>query len=108
MHVAGSRKTQQLLQVDLFRRRIQQIKAADNMINLLQVVINDHSKLIGNDIVFTLHDEIAILLGEVTGNQTLQFILKCDDAIIGFNSQCMRCLSKDLTISANTWVNIGL
>ena len=86
VHIAGRRKPQQLLQVNLFGRCIQQIKAADDMINVLQVIINDHGKLIGNNPVFALHDKIAILLGQIMGNQALQFILKGNDAVIGFNA----------------------
>lgn len=108
MHIAGSKKPQQLLQVNLFRCCIQQIKAADNMINVLQVIINHHGKLIGNNPVFALHDKIAVLRGEVMGNQALQFILKGNDAVIGFNAQCMRAVRKGLPVSANAGVYIGL
>jgi len=64
--------------------------------------------LIGNNPVFTLHDKIAVLFGKVVGNQALQFILKGNDAAIGFNAQCMRAVRKDLPVSANAGVYIGL
>jgi len=96
------------LQVNLFRRRIQQIEAADDMVNLLQVIINDHGKLIGDNPVFALDDKIAVLLGEVMGNQALQLILKGNDTVIGFNAFRIRAIRKDLPVSANAGVYIGL
>jgi hypothetical protein len=107
MHVAGYRKPQQLLQVNLFGRCIQQIKASDDMVNVLQVIINDNGKLVGNNVVFALDDKVAILLGEVVGNQALQFILKGNGAAVYFNPQCMGAIRKGLSVSANAGVNIG-
>lgn len=78
------------------------------MVNLLQVIINHHGKLIGDNPVFAFDDKIAVLLGEVMGNQALQFILEGNDAVIGFNAQCMRALRRGLPVSANAGVNIGL
>ncbi len=77
------------------------------MVNLLQIIINYHGKLIGNYPVFAFHNKIAILLGEVMGKQALQFILKGNAAVIDFNAQCMRAIRRDLLISANAGVNIG-
>jgi hypothetical protein len=78
------------------------------MVNLLQVIINHHGKLISNNQVFAFYDKIAILFGEIMGNQALQFILKYNDAVIGFNAQCIRAIRRYLPVSANTGVNIGL
>jgi len=55
------------------------------MVDTLQVIIDDYSKLVGNNVVFAFDDKIAILLGEVMGNQALQFILKGNGAVISFN-----------------------
>lgn len=107
MHIAWRGKPQQLLQVNLFGCCVQQVKASDDMIDMLQVVINDHGKLVGNNVVFALDDKIAILLGEVMGNQALQVILKGNNAVVGFNAQCMRTVRQGLPISANAWVNVG-
>jgi len=106
MHVAGRRKPQQLLQVNLFGRCVQQIIAPDDMVDLLQVIIDDHGKLVGNNIVFALDDKIAILFGEVMGNQALQLVLKSNNALVGFNPQCMRAVRWGLSISANAGINI--
>jgi len=108
MHIGWRGKPQHLLQVNLFGRCIQQVKAADDMVNLLQVIINDHGKLVGNNVVFALDDKIAILLGKVMGNRALQFILKGNAALVDFNAQRMRAIRRGLFISANAGVNIGM
>jgi hypothetical protein len=77
------------------------------MVDVLQVVINNHGKLVGNNVVFTLDDKIAVLFGEVMGNQALQLILKGNDALVGFNTQCMGAVRRGLSVSAGAGVNVG-
>ncbi len=76
------------------------------MVDVLQVVINDYGKLVGNNVVFAFDDKVAILLGELMGNQALQFILKGNAAVVDFNAQCMRAIRRGLPVSANAGVNI--
>jgi len=38
----------------------------------------------------------------------LQLILKSDDTVIGFNTQGIKAIRRDLPVSANAWVNIGM
>jgi len=108
MHIAWGIKPQPLLQVYLFRRFIQQVKAANDVIDVLQIIINHYGKLISNNPVFTLYDKIAVLLGEIVANRALQFILKSNDTVIGFNAQCMRGVGQGLPIATNAGVDIGL
>ncbi len=77
------------------------------MVDMLQVIIDDYGKLVGNYVVFALDDKIAILLGEVMGNQALQFILKGNCAVISFNPQCMWLIGRVSPASADAGVNIG-
>lgn len=108
MHIARRGVAQQLLQINLLRRRIQQIETANDMVNLLQIIVNHHGKLIGDDPVFALDDKIAVLLGKVMTNQALQLVLKGNAALINLDAQRIGTIGQVVPVFANAGVNIGM
>ena len=57
--VCWSGITEQLLQVDLSRRRVEQVGTAHDFGNILYGIIHHHGKLVGEQAVSALDDEIT-------------------------------------------------
>ncbi len=75
-------KTQRLIKQNLARRVIDMVIAADDMGNVHQRVINDHSKVVGRVTIATLNDQIVKL-----------FIIKTNVSFNQIFDNCRACLN---------------
>ena len=78
MHVSRGGKSQQVLQINLARRRIQQIGAAHDMRDALEYIVDDYCQLICKQAIRAFHHEIANFGFEVLADAALQSIFKLD------------------------------
>ena len=65
VHVFWSKQPQMLLQIDLFRRGIEQVGTANDMRDMLLIIIDDDGELVGKNLIFSFDDKIAVTSGQV-------------------------------------------
>jgi hypothetical protein len=76
-----------LLQINLSRRRIQQVNAPHNLSNTLRGIIDDDRQMVGELPVRPTNDEVANRGFEPLKEIALQGIVEADFAIMGSQSQ---------------------
>jgi len=47
-----------------------------------------------------------VLLGKIMRNQSLQLVIKSNNALVGFDAQGVGAIRRDRFMSANAWINI--
>jgi len=81
VQVRRRRAAERALQVDLARRRREQVGAAHDVGDLLRGVVDDDGELVGGQPVGSPHDEVADLAREVLPLRSLQPVDERDDGV---------------------------
>lgn len=100
MKVIGYRQIEHLLQIDLSRRRVEQVASAQNFGDALLVIIDHHSQLIGIGLIAPTDDKVSCLFGQILFDAALQPVVDADGPCGCFDSERMRLLPADFFIPA--------
>jgi len=98
--VTRRRVTEPLLQINLSRRRVQQVGAADDVRDALRRVVHHHGQLIGVRSIRALEYEITNLPLDVMDDPPLYRILEFDARTLGQQAIGARCAARQQTFAA--------
>ena len=86
MDVVRRSITEELLQPDLPGRRVHDVDAAHDFCNTFELVIDNDSKLIGDQAVASFDDEVAGFRLQSLGLLSLETVFETDGRVIGTDS----------------------
>ena len=101
MHIVWPRELQFLVQIYLLERGIEKIRSANDMGNILRVIIDGDGKLVGENLIFSFNDKIAMAGSEVIRLISSQRVVKCDRAVCDPYSGCERFCLRECFVFAN-------
>lgn len=90
MQVIGRRQIETLLQIDLPRRRVEQVASPQHFGNVLLMIVDHDSQLVGKDLVAPSNDKVPRLFGQVLFDAALQLIVDTNEPSSCFDSERVR------------------
>ena len=103
MHVVRCAITQELLQPDLSLRRLHDVDATDYFRNSFQLIVDDHSQLVGNKSIPSPDHEITGFALEPLCLFSLELVLKHDGLIV--RAQPNGCLIQITSVPAGARID---
>jgi hypothetical protein len=107
MQVIRRRQLEELLQIDLPRRGVEQVASPQHFGDVLLVIIDHDSQLIGIGLIAPPNDKVPRLFGQVLFDASLQLIVDADGPRGCFDSERMRLMPADIFSPAETRIGGG-